>query len=548
MRRDTLKKFYSVHSWVGVITGILLFIIAFSGAVSVFGSPDLKIWSNPSLHTEVTVDPVKLDKLAEEYAVDIPQEFLHEVVVLLPGAKAFGDLYLLFETDHGPDERVIAYSFDPHTLALKERKEGPPKEVFAEEQMTLESFITHFHANLHLGRLGLILTGLLGLTLMASIVTGVIIHRKILKEMFSFRPLRSLRLMLTDSHKVLSVWGLLFHGMIGFTGAFLGLATVILLPAAAFVSFQGDQDKLLETFQPERMPVLSGEPADMQIDTVLLKSDQLGETTRSIVIMGWGDKNALAFSNTYGGDEMAFQTHSFQLQDGKVLETTTSFELVGGVSGPILDLMFPLHFGSFGGLPVRIIWALLGLSTALIAVTGMMIWVERRAYGAEGDLKPESYMRLSKLTIGSCSGMVVALAAMFWGQRLLPAYVPELFFVVWLLCLVYAFSRSNNYQSNRQLLGVAGLLLAAVPFVDVATLEHHLFNSMAGTHTHLAIIDVVLFLSGGILLYIAKRLPSERQEEQHRAHKTKQTALDEELEESGETLVDTSTSTQVTEA
>jgi hypothetical protein len=335
--------------------------------------------------------------------------------------------------------------------------------------------------------------------------------------------------MLTDSHKVLSVWGLLFHGMIGFTGAFLGLATVILLPAAAFVSFQGDQDKLLETFQPERMPVLSGEPADMKLDTVLLKSDQLGETTRSVVIMGWGDKNALAFSNTYGGEEMAFQTHSFQLQDGKALKTTTSFELVGGVSGPILDLMFPLHFGNFGGLPVRIIWALLGLSTALIAVTGMMIWVERRAYGAEGDLQPESYMRLSKLTIGSCTGMVVALAAMFWGQRMLPAYVPELFFAVWLLCLGYAFSRSNNYQSNRHLLSVAGLLLAAVPFVDAATLEHHLFNSGAGTHTHLAIIDTVLFLCGGLLLYIAKRLPAKRQEEQHRAHKNKQTALDEEL-------------------
>ena len=46
MQRDTTKKFYIVHSWLGVITGILLFILAYSGAYSVFGERELKVWSN----------------------------------------------------------------------------------------------------------------------------------------------------------------------------------------------------------------------------------------------------------------------------------------------------------------------------------------------------------------------------------------------------------------------------------------------------------------------------------------------------------------------
>jgi len=339
----------------------------------------------------------------------------------------------------------------------------------------------------------------------------------------------------------------LFHSMIGFTGAFLGLSTILLLPAAALVSFQGDQEELLQTFQPERMPTLSGEPSPMAVSQVLSHSKSLADVTRSITIMGWGDKNALAFVSTYnseGTDEsrdMGVQTHTYRLSSGKHSDTTTAFEMVGGLSGPILDTMFPLHFGSFGGLTVRIIWGLLGLSTALVAASGMMIWVERRAYGAEGKLSPENYLRLSKLTIGSCSGMVLACVSLFWLQRLAPDYILEGFFSIWLVGISLAFSLKNNHQSNRLLLGLSGVILTAVPFVDAATLEHHLFNSATGTHNHLATIDITLMLCGVLMLYIVHKLPRTRQEEQHKKskenkeHKERSSVADEPLHDQPQT-------------
>jgi len=246
--------------------------------------------------------------------------------------------------------------------------------------------------------------------------------------------------------------------------------------------------------------------------------------TRSITIMGWGDKNALAFVdtiNTEGTDTagMAPETQSYDLSSGEHVSRTTAFEMVGGASGPVLDLMFPLHFGNFGGPTVRIIWALLGLSTALIAATGMMIWVERRAYGAEGKLSPANYLRLSKFTIGSCSGMVLACVSLFWLQRLAPEYIMSGFFIIWLGCIPLAFSLRNNYQSNRLLLGLSALILLGVPFIDAATLEHHLFNSAAGSHNHLAVIDAVIMCCGLLLLYVVKQLPSARREEQHKKGK-----------------------------
>ncbi|MBL4827278.1 MAG: hypothetical protein JKY66_06130 [Spongiibacteraceae bacterium] len=58
----------------------------------------------------------------------------------MPGGNAFGDLHLLFETDHGPDQQILALTFDPHTLELIHRVDGTPKEAFSSRAQDLESF------------------------------------------------------------------------------------------------------------------------------------------------------------------------------------------------------------------------------------------------------------------------------------------------------------------------------------------------------------------------------------------------------------------------
>ncbi len=40
--------------------------------------------------------------------------------------------------------------------------------------------------------------------------------------------------------------------------------------------------------------------------------------------------------------------------------------------------VFPLHTGAFGGIPVRILWALVGLMPTVLAVTGLTMWLLKR--------------------------------------------------------------------------------------------------------------------------------------------------------------------------
>ena len=38
----------------------------------------------------------------------------------------------------------------------------------------------------------------------------------------------------------------------------------------------------------------------------------------------------------------------------------------------------PLHFGDYGGMPLKIIWAILDLITIVILITGLYLWIARR--------------------------------------------------------------------------------------------------------------------------------------------------------------------------
>ena len=44
-----------------------------------------------------------------------------------------------------------------------------------------------------------------------------------------------------------------------------------------------------------------------------------------------------------------------------------------------LMLSKPLHFGDYGGLPLKIVWALLDLLTIWVLATGLVLWWQRRA-------------------------------------------------------------------------------------------------------------------------------------------------------------------------
>lgn len=513
MKSITLKKLFLLHSWVGVVTAILLFIVAFTGALAVLARPELKIWANPELQQVQQIPNAKITELVNTYHKKVPEAFGENIHVFMPTGHNFHLLALVFESHHGDEqyqqEVLRAFEFNPHSLELVNTYYGPSKAYYANKKTDAASYIGEFHADLHLGRpIGLILTGFLGLTLLVSTVTGLFIHRKLIKEMFSFRWRKGFDVTISDGHKVMGIWGSIFNVVIGFSGAFLGLATIILLPAAAFVSFGGDQEKLIETFTAIPEPVISTVHQPTNISVILTDAQQRfpDAVILDATVMAHNDANAQVYLRLLGGEAVASQLLHYS-GNGDYVTSMSSFGDIAGISIKVIEILFPLHFGNFAGLFVKMFWVLLGLSCALIPLSGMMMWLAKRTRSSNPTLSQLAYSRWNRLIIGSCGGLVLACFVLFPMQIILNfavegakhnAYFGPVFFYSWLMWIVTALFWVNHKCYFRATLLLCGLaLISVLPLNMLLGVNNVLnFNSVL-----VAITDVCFLIVGAVCVW-----------------------------------------------
>ena len=91
------------------------------------------------------------------------------------------------------------------------------------------------------------------------------------------------------------------------------------------------------------------------------------------------DRDAVAWQAAEGTmdifdwEDLDFERFTFDANDGK---TIVAPEVPWYLK--TLQVSRPLHFGDYGGLPLKIVWALLDVITIIILVSGMYLWVARR--------------------------------------------------------------------------------------------------------------------------------------------------------------------------
>jgi len=51
-----------------------------------------------------------------------------------------------------------------------------------------------------------------------------------------------------------------------------------------------------------------------------------------------------------------------------------------------LEVSRPLHFGDYGGLPLKIIWALFDVALIIVLMSGTYLWLSRRRVPVEKEL------------------------------------------------------------------------------------------------------------------------------------------------------------------
>ena len=186
-QRET-KLMVAVHGWSGVVLGLLLYAVIVTGTAAVF-SQEIKLWSAGALSP---ADPFArpVESLIRRLAADVPEEYRDDLFIRRLGT---GNLAFFFhrhvKVDGQVREKGVLYEVaaDDRIVA---RREGFGLDVFAADTASaLGRFFVELHVRLHLpDPWGLILTGILGVAMLAAAVSGLLMHRHLIRDLFTLRP------------------------------------------------------------------------------------------------------------------------------------------------------------------------------------------------------------------------------------------------------------------------------------------------------------------------------------------------------------------------
>jgi uncharacterized iron-regulated membrane protein len=366
------------------------------------------------------------------------------------------------------------------------------------------------------------IVGIATLLMFAALISGVIVHRNIFKDFFTFRPAKGKRSWL-DAHNASSVMSLPFHIVITFSG--LLLFGNMMIPTAMQSVYHDDRDAYMQDMRGRMMMTTptppSGERAPLtDLGPLLAVAEQTWQNRGigSITITNPGDRNAIVdIRQTMAGGSLAA---------GRNMADSLRFD---GVSGAQLDspaivpvsavqsisnTLIMLHRGFFASPMVRWLLFLAGVGGSIMIATGLVMWVVARAKDQEKASRAVRFGHrlVEVLNVAGVAGLLVAIGAYFWASRLIPADLPdrsaleiEVFFYGWLIAFIYALIRRHKAAWIEEL-ACAGLLIALLPFVNALTGGLSLFGSIYLDQWLLAGFDLCALAIGIGLLFAARKV------------------------------------------
>lgn len=498
MKKRTRKVIFDAHSWLGVVSALILFVVCFTGVVSLFRY-EIGSWENPGLRTDESRNIQ--NKLSIDAAMNIAFEKHNvrrdEFFVNLPGER-YGERYrFLYIEGEGKQRKAKQVFLDAFTgEELHQSKSG------------IVDLLISMHTDLKLPRpFGRYLVGLLGVLMMFSIISGVIAHRHYLKEFFQFRPNKNHKLTMTDMHKVMGAWGILFQLVLAFTGAILGLIGLFQL-FMAVAAYKGDTNAAFEGFLGPHIEAI-GEPAKMHnIEELIKKAEEKwdGYNVERLKFHAYGDKVArITINGNMQANLAGSQAVTYDGVTGE--ETFVSDFMDMGAGARIYGASFILHYALYGGFIIKILYMLLGVAMTLMTTTGLMMWMAKRTN------RNRSYNKLSSLNIGVSFGLIIATATIFSANKLLPEVENKsqlemlTYFLVWIIIIVWSFIRKDRYKLVKELFILSGLIYLLVPIVNALVTGDHLINSYQQGYYTVFGVDLIFLITALLLLFTAVKWP-----------------------------------------
>ncbi|CAM4130186.1 PepSY-associated TM helix domain-containing protein [Acinetobacter pragensis] len=536
-----------LHTWSSLVLGWLLYAIFLTGTLSFFQN-EITVWMKPELHQSV---PQAAQTQQTQVALNyLQQNHPHAGSwnIQLPNSRQNFTQITVREQGENPRARrggkqIYIDSATGQVLEPRETRGG--------------SFLYRFHFELYgMPRMWTRwFVGIATLIMLVAIISGVITHKKIFKDFFTFRSGKGQRSWL-DAHNATAVLALPFHIMITFSGLLLLLFTImpwgieqIYENRGAFLQeqnramVQGQNSSPNQNNQERRQASAQNQehssgtkdnpnnraergegkrrhqpevlPAPLaDLTPMLLKAQQEWKDNPigTVSVIAPNTSQAQVELRALHGESVAhrniYQSLQFDGVTGKDMSNENERLQNPSIPMGIYNVVTTLHEARGVDIALRWLLFLSGIVGTMMIATGLILWCVKRAPQQQKQgYKSFGYRTVEVLNIAAIIGLPIACAAYFYANRFIPAQLENRleweirsFFIVWLITLIYAMFRTHR-QAWLELLAFAAAAFALLPVINFMTGGQALWNSIAHGQGMIASFDLAMWLMAILFSY-----------------------------------------------
>jgi uncharacterized iron-regulated membrane protein len=364
-----VRFWYRVHKWTSLVCTALLLMSCVTGLPLIFGD-EIDQWVGH--HVQPVSLPVnaplaRLDSIVAAAHNRYPNLKTLSLAWDDDAPRIFLDMAASFDPKPGQDHMLI---FDTHTGKLLEElgQDGGFMQV-----------VSTLHFQLYAGLPGELFLGFMAILFVVALISGAVVYGPFMRRLDfgTVRTDKSRRLKWFDLHNLLGIVTLTWGLVVGATGVMNTLA------APLFDLWRGEElPRLLTAYKGKPIPnhLISVDSAvdaaknalpRMTISSIGFPNDKFGSPHHYLV---W----------THGNTPVTAHLFTPALVDVQTGSVTATKGLPWYLRA--LEISRPLHFGDYGGLPLKIIWALFDVALIIVLISGLYLWLSRRKTPVENEL------------------------------------------------------------------------------------------------------------------------------------------------------------------
>ncbi|RHW16838.1 PepSY domain-containing protein [Sphingomonas gilva] len=362
MTRVVTRRWYLVHKWTSLVCTAFLLMLCVTGLPLIF-------------HDEIDALTETSDGLPPVADGNVAPSLDAILAGALADRPGHVGLFMSFDEDRpvvnittgpapdAPGAQMTLRSYDMRT--------GDLVGVITEDGVM--HFLLQLHTDMFLGLPGMFFLGAMGALFFAAIVSGVVLYAPFMRRLDfgTVRANRSRRIKWIDYHNLLGIVTLAWASVVGLTGVINAL-----------------EDPIVGSWRASELAEMTGRYAGQAAPAPgkLASIDGALATARAAAPGNW--VQFIAFPG--GAFSSAHHYAVFMQGDTPLTKGLLRPALIDASTGRLTDirampwyvqalfLSRPLHFGDYGGLPLKILWALLDIFTIIVLASGLYLWLGKR--------------------------------------------------------------------------------------------------------------------------------------------------------------------------